>query len=75
MKVTAKTTGWVGFGFSPKGTMVNSDVIIGWISPEGDKFFDDRYAVAYSEPIKDVNLVDPPGENNYQLLSMTSENG
>ena len=31
IKITAETTGWVGFGISPEGTMVNSDVVIGWV--------------------------------------------
>ena len=54
--------------------MVNSDVVIGWISDEGNAFFDDRYAIQYSEPIKDVNLI-PPGENNVQLISLTNTDG
>lgn len=74
IKITAKTTGWIGFGLSPEGTMVDSDVVIGWVSAEGDSFFDDRFAIQYSEPIKDVNLI-PAGENNVQLLSITIEDG
>ena len=30
--VNVSTTGWVGFGLSPNGGMVNSDVVIGWVS-------------------------------------------
>ena len=30
--VNVSTTGWVGFGISPYGGMVNSDVVIGWVS-------------------------------------------
>jgi len=29
--VNVSTTGWVGFGISPNGGMVNSDVVIGWV--------------------------------------------
>ena len=29
--VSARTTGWVGFGLSPNGQMPNSDVVIGWM--------------------------------------------
>ena len=36
--VNVSTNGWVGFGLSPKGGMVNSDVVIGWIS-NGVPFF------------------------------------
>ena len=30
--VNVSTTGWVGLGISPNGGMVNSDVVIGWVS-------------------------------------------
>ena len=33
--VMVRTTGWVGFGLSPNGGMVNSDVVIGWVTNEG----------------------------------------
>ena len=36
--VKAKTNGWVGFGVSPNGAMVNSDVVIGWVNEEGQIF-------------------------------------
>ena len=29
--VRAETTGWVGFGISPNGLMLNSDVIMGYV--------------------------------------------
>ncbi len=38
--VRVKTTGWIGFGLSPSGQMVGSDVIIGWIDDqEGTDYF------------------------------------
>ena len=37
--VNVSTNGWVGFGISPSGGMVNSDVIIGWVNDEGQTFF------------------------------------
>lgn len=36
--VKAKTNGWVGFGLSPNGGMVNSDVVIGWVNEAGEAF-------------------------------------
>ena len=36
--VKAKTNGWVGFGVSPNGGMINSDVVIGWVNDEGQAF-------------------------------------
>ena len=37
--MVVKTTGWVGFGLSPDGGMVGSDVVIGWITTEGKSYF------------------------------------
>ena len=31
-----KTTGWVGLGVSEKGSMVNSDLAVGWVTDEGE---------------------------------------
>ena len=41
--VKARTNGWVGFGISPNGGMVNSDVVIGWVNNEGQAFLDVSY--------------------------------
>ena len=35
----ASTTGWVGLGISPDGKMPNSDVVIGWVTNSGQRFF------------------------------------
>lgn len=32
IEVTAKTTGWVGFGFSHSNTMTNADMVIGGVN-------------------------------------------
>ena len=37
--VNVSTTGWVGFGLSPTGSMTGSDVVIGWVSDEGKGYF------------------------------------
>ena len=34
--VRVKTTGWVGLGVSEKGSMVNSDLVVGWVTDEGE---------------------------------------
>ena len=34
--VRVRTTGWVGLGISPTGDMVNSDVVIGWVTDSGE---------------------------------------
>ena len=36
--VRVQTTGWVGFGISPNGGMVGSDVVIGWVQ-DGRSYF------------------------------------
>ena len=41
-EIHAKTTGWVGFGISPNGDMINSDVIIAWINSNGIANFTER---------------------------------
>ena len=34
--VRARTEGWVGFGISPNGQMPYSDVVIGWVTSNGE---------------------------------------
>ena len=43
--VNVSTTGWVGFGLSPTGNMIGSDVVIGWVNGE-DTFFHVRVAIS-----------------------------
>ena len=53
--VRVETTGWVGFGLSPNGQMPNSDMVIGWVTDDGDIVFhvsviivhDDHSSIAY----------------------------
>jgi hypothetical protein len=35
MKITGKTEGYVGVGFSPNGAMTGSDLVIGWVDDQG----------------------------------------
>ena len=37
--VRVRTEGWVGFGLSPNGQMPGSDVVIGWVTDQGDVVF------------------------------------
>ena len=37
--VNVSTGGWVGFGVSPTGQMPGSDVVIGWITDNGNTYF------------------------------------
>ena len=36
MAVRARTTGWVGFGVSERGNMVNADIAVGWVTDQGE---------------------------------------
>ena len=41
-EVHAKTKGWIGFGLSPNGDMLNSDIVISWVNLNGSTHFSDR---------------------------------
>uniref|UniRef100_A0A8C2H7N4 Monooxygenase, DBH-like 1, like n=1 Tax=Cyprinus carpio TaxID=7962 RepID=A0A8C2H7N4_CYPCA len=66
-ELTVNTSGWVGFGFSPKGGMTGADIVIGGVGPEG-RYFTDRHAVGKSMPLVDQ-------QQNYKLLSLTESDG
>jgi hypothetical protein len=52
--VRVKTTGWVGLGVSEKGSMVNSDLAVGWVTDQGETVLQDRYAGANGFPPEDT---------------------
>uniref|UniRef100_A0A672PSQ3 DBH-like monooxygenase protein 2 homolog n=2 Tax=Sinocyclocheilus grahami TaxID=75366 RepID=A0A672PSQ3_SINGR len=66
-ELTVNTSGWVGFGFSPKGGMTGADIVIGGVGPEG-RYFTDRHAVGKSMPVVDQ-------QQNYKLLSLIESDG
>ncbi|XP_072542242.1 DBH-like monooxygenase protein 2 homolog [Salminus brasiliensis] len=66
-ELSVKTTGWVGFGFSPNGGMAGADVVIGGVGPNGI-YFTDRHAVANFLPLLDE-------QQDYKLLSLTEADG
>uniref|UniRef100_A0A671NE33 DBH-like monooxygenase protein 2 homolog n=1 Tax=Sinocyclocheilus anshuiensis TaxID=1608454 RepID=A0A671NE33_9TELE len=66
-ELTVNTSGWVGFGFSPKGGMTGADIVIGGVGPEG-RYFTDRHAGGNSMPVVDQ-------QQNYKLLSLTESDG
>ncbi|XP_067938800.1 DBH-like monooxygenase protein 1 homolog [Watersipora subatra] len=59
--VTCETTGWVGLGFSPSGSMVDADIIVAWVADDGDSYLLDMYATGNTLPtedtLKDVTLI------------------
>ncbi len=54
-----QTTGWVGIGISPDGSMAGADIAIGWVNATGSAFlkvkFNKEHAVV-SIPLSDVFL-------------------
>jgi hypothetical protein len=49
-EIHCMTNGFVGFGFSPDGGMVGSNVVVGFIASDGSVNFTDRYITAESVP-------------------------
>uniref|UniRef100_A0A8C1KQA8 Monooxygenase, DBH-like 1, like n=1 Tax=Cyprinus carpio TaxID=7962 RepID=A0A8C1KQA8_CYPCA len=66
-ELTVSTSGWVGFGFSPKGGMTGADIVIGGVGAKGS-YFTDRHAGGNSMPVIDQ-------KQNYKLLSLTETDG
>jgi hypothetical protein len=62
------TTGWVGFGLSPNGQMPDSDVVIGWVTDDGQTVFHDRFAAARAPPSVDE-------QQDWKLEAGEEENG
>ncbi|XP_051954255.1 DBH-like monooxygenase protein 2 homolog [Xyrauchen texanus] len=66
-ELSVTTSGWIGFGFSPKGGMTGADIVIGGVGLKGN-YFTDRHAEGNSMPAVDQ-------QQNYKLLSLTESNG
>ncbi|XP_028665309.2 DBH-like monooxygenase protein 2 homolog [Erpetoichthys calabaricus] len=62
-QVVANTAGWVGFGFSPSGSMTGSDVVIGGVNPDGTVYFADRHATGNTLPLVDT-------KQDYTLINL-----
>ena len=37
--VNVSTNGWIGFGISPNGRMLQSDIVVGWVNSDGSAGF------------------------------------
>ena len=37
--VNVSTNGWFGFGISPEGKMLDSDIVVGWVNSDGSAQF------------------------------------
>ncbi|KAK2856247.1 hypothetical protein Q5P01_004982 [Channa striata] len=65
--LAVNTTGWVGFGLSPNGGMMGSDIVIGGLRQNGS-YFKDYYATGSSMPLVDK-------QQSYTLLSLSESEG
>ena len=74
-EIHCKTLGWVGFGLSPTGNMVNSDIAIGWVDNNGKANLYDTYATAKEAPLVDakqyLNLIDAKQIDGYTILKFS----
>ena len=68
-EVHAQTNGWLGFGLSLNGNMLNSDIIIIWIDSNGHVNFTDRNIKSKNEPPR-IDRV-----QNWFLLSAMIKDG
>ncbi|KAK6306094.1 hypothetical protein J4Q44_G00230190 [Coregonus suidteri] len=75
-QLTFKTTGFVGFGFSPNGDMAGADIVIGGVGPKANYFKDSSLKLIYaygktddigyhgkSRGTKEVNLLNMPSSS------------
>ena len=71
----ARTSGWVGFGLSPSGTMPGSDVITAWVNDDGTAFIQDRFAPSRTTPVvdahQDVTLVNGEEVDGWTVIEFT----
>ena len=64
--VLANTTGWVGWGLSPDGTMTNADIVIAWVPPS----FHAASIIRQSNPI--INPIINPIQSSIQSSTQSS---
>lgn len=48
--VDAATANWIGLGFSPNGDMKGADMVMGWVTDDGDVHMTDRFATSHRMP-------------------------
>lgn len=48
IQVTAKTTGWVGFGFSKTHSYTNADMVIGYVDDSNNELISHYVSVGWS---------------------------
>ncbi|KAA0192044.1 hypothetical protein HAZT_HAZT001912 [Hyalella azteca] len=54
-EVQVAALGYVGLGFSPTGGMTGADIILGWVTEDGNVTLTDRYAKGDGSPLLDAS--------------------
>ena len=72
-EVHARTMGWVGFGLSPDGSMINSNVMVFWVNSDGSPNFSERYAIL--APGSSYPQVKLTSQQNWKYLNSYQNNG
>lgn len=67
IRVMMKTSGWIGFGLSPNGGMLNSDILLAWPSSNGGEFRD-AHVASTTQVIYDATM-------NWQKLFYSQNSG
>ncbi|OXA61494.1 DBH-like monooxygenase protein 2 homolog [Folsomia candida] len=75
VKVTAETTGWVGWGLSPNGSMILSDLVIGGFDASKGSYIGDRFSAVPGPPqldaVQNVQLVSASENATHTVLEFT----
>ncbi|MBC8430973.1 MAG: DOMON domain-containing protein [Desulfobacterales bacterium] len=71
VKLTAKTTGWVGIGFNPSEAMQDANFILGYVK-NGEAKVTDDYGTSYTKHQQDSKL---GGQKNISNVVGKEENG
>ncbi|MBN1434754.1 hypothetical protein JW921_08345 [Candidatus Fermentibacterales bacterium] len=56
VRLSAPTTGWVAVGFDPTAMMKDADLVIGYVTPEGELFLRDDFGTSVTGHSPDTGL-------------------
>eukprot|EP01084_Bolivina_argentea_P138064 243155_1 len=74
LAIEAETSGWVGFGISDNGLMIEADIVLGWIDESGEAFLQRRHTTTnrVDGALFDENIINDLIESEYDSnLSIT----
>jgi len=67
-EIEAETTGYVGFGISPQGSMTGADIFIAGVNADGTPYYSDRFGTGFETPKVDDHA-------DWTLLNALESNG